>query len=71
MLELADTTSTDHVYDLGAGDGRIAITAAKQFGARSVGVEYDAELARLARCLVIERITYNLTKSLRNRSEIQ
>jgi hypothetical protein len=40
------------VYDLGAGDGKIAIAAARDFGARSVGVEYDPQLARLAQCYV-------------------
>jgi SAM-dependent methyltransferase len=53
MLSMAQVTSEDRLLDLGAGDGRIAITAAKSpFGARAVGVEYDSELARLATCLV-------------------
>lgn len=53
MLSMAQVTSADLVYDLGAGDGRIPITAAKEpFGARAVGVEYDVEMARLAACLV-------------------
>src|SRR5438477_12556077 len=46
MLKLAGTTSSDIVYDLGSGDGRIPIAAAKKFGARSVGVELDADLIR-------------------------
>ena len=49
MLAAAKTTGEDVVYDLGAGDGRIAIAAAKTFGATAVGIEYDAELAALAR----------------------
>jgi SAM-dependent methyltransferase len=49
MLLAAKTTSSDVVYDLGAGDGRIPIAAAKQFGARAVGIEYDSDLAALAR----------------------
>ena len=49
MLEAARTSRDDIVYDLGAGDGRRAIAAAKQFGARAVGIEYDANLAALAR----------------------
>jgi hypothetical protein len=49
MLQMADTTSRDVVIDLGAGDGRIPIYAAKQFGARSIGVELEANLVRLAR----------------------
>jgi phospholipid N-methyltransferase len=52
MLTMAKVTPQDLVVDLGAGDGRIAIAAAKAFGARSVGIEYDPELARLAGCLV-------------------
>jgi predicted RNA methylase len=39
MLELAAVTASDLVYDLGSGDGRIAIAAAKRFGARAVGIE--------------------------------
>jgi predicted RNA methylase len=49
MLAAAKTTSRDIVYDLGAGDGRIPIAAAAQFGAVAVGIEYDADLAALAR----------------------
>ncbi len=52
MLRMAKTTSTDLVYDLGAGDGKIAIAAARDFGARSVGVEYNPQMARYAQCLV-------------------
>jgi hypothetical protein len=49
MLEAAKTTRFDTVYDLGAGEGRIPIAAAKQFGAKAVGIEYDGELAALAK----------------------
>lgn len=52
MLETAAVTSADKVYDLGAGDGVIPIAAARDFGATSVGIEYDAELASHAQCLV-------------------
>jgi hypothetical protein len=52
MLELANVTSADKVYDLGAGDGKIPIAANKQFGATAVGVEYDADLVKHAQCLV-------------------
>ncbi len=41
MLDLAGVTSNDVVYDLGCGDGRIVITAAKKYGARGVGVDID------------------------------
>jgi precorrin-6B methylase 2 len=43
MLQLAQVGPHDIVYDLGAGDGRIAIAAAQQFGARAVGIELDPE----------------------------
>jgi precorrin-6B methylase 2 len=44
MLRMANVGPADLVYDLGSGDGRIVITAAKKFGARAVGVEFDPEL---------------------------
>lgn len=53
MLTATKTTKDDLVYDLGAGDGRIPIVAAKQFGARTVGIEYNPEMAELARRNVI------------------
>jgi len=49
MLTMAKTTSADVVYDLGAGDGRLPIAAAQKFGAKAVGIEYDRDLAALAR----------------------
>jgi SAM-dependent methyltransferase len=49
MLKLAKVTKDDTVYDLGCGDGRIVITAAKEFGASGVGIEIDAELVRRAK----------------------
>ena len=49
MLQAAKTTHDDVVYDLGAGDGKIPIAAAKAFGATAVGIEYDRDLAALAR----------------------
>lgn len=41
MLRLAETGPRDLVYDLGSGDGRIPITAARDYGARGVGVDID------------------------------
>ena len=41
MLRLAAVDASDVVYDLGSGDGRIVIAAARHFGARAVGVEID------------------------------
>ena len=48
MLEGASVTSNDVVYDLGSGDGRIVITAAKKYGARGVGIEIDPALVKKA-----------------------
>ena len=48
MLETAKVTPQDLVFDLGAGDGKIAIAAARDFGATSVGIEYNPEMAALA-----------------------
>jgi SAM-dependent methyltransferase len=48
MLETARVTSSDVVYDLGSGDGRIVIAAAKKYGAHGVGIELDADLIRQA-----------------------
>ncbi|MEO8145748.1 MAG: methyltransferase domain-containing protein, partial [Betaproteobacteria bacterium] len=48
MLRMAQVTKDDLVFDLGAGDGKIAIAAAKKFGARSVGIEYNPEMAKHA-----------------------
>ena len=41
MLELAEVKKTDVVYDLGCGDGRIVVTAAKKFGCRAMGFDID------------------------------
>ena len=46
MLQLAQVTANDIVYDLGSGDGRIPIAAAQRYGAIGVGVEIDARLNR-------------------------
>jgi len=43
MLAIAHVTSADVVYDLGSGDGRVVITAAKTYGARGVGIDIDPE----------------------------
>jgi len=48
LLKLADIGPNDIVYDLGSGDGRLVITAAKRFGARGVGVELQGKLVALA-----------------------
>lgn len=49
MLQAAHVTPADVVYDLGSGDGRIVIAAAKEFGARGVGIERNPALVAEAR----------------------
>src|SRR5918992_933247 len=49
MLKLAKVGPNDVVYDLGSGDGRIPITAVKEFGARGVGIEIDPALVARAK----------------------
>jgi SAM-dependent methyltransferase len=49
MLKLADVQPGDVVYDLGCGDGRIVIVAAKDFGARGVGIDIDPDRIREAK----------------------
>jgi SAM-dependent methyltransferase len=43
MLELAGVTDKDVLYDLGCGDGRIVVTAARKYGARGVGIDIDPD----------------------------
>ena len=49
MLQLAEVTKKDILYDLGSGDGRIVIAAAKKFGVRAVGVDLNPTLVEQAR----------------------
>ena len=49
MLSMANVGPRDLVYDLGSGDGKIAIMAARRFGARAVGVEFDSDMIELSR----------------------
>lgn len=63
MLRLAGVTPNDVVYDLGSGDGRIVIAAARDYGARGVGVDIDAALVREStenarKAGVSERVTF-------------
>ncbi|MFZ0589551.1 MAG: class I SAM-dependent methyltransferase [Bryobacteraceae bacterium] len=48
MLDLAHVKSSDLIYDLGCGDGRIVIQAAKRYGARGIGVDNNPERIREA-----------------------
>jgi len=49
MLELAEIKSGERLYDLGSGDGRIIIMAARDFGAEAIGVELRDDLVQLTR----------------------
>ena len=49
MLALAETGPDDLVFDLGSGDGRIVIAAARRFGARGVGIDFDGRLVAESR----------------------
>jgi SAM-dependent methyltransferase len=48
MLQMAEVQPTDRVFDLGSGDGKIAIAAAREFGARATGLEYNADMVGLS-----------------------
>jgi len=65
MLKLANVHRGDVVYDLGCGDGRIVITAAKQFGATGVGIDIDPirikdSLQNARKAGVMNRVTFRL-----------
>jgi len=49
MLELAEVGKGDLLYDLGSGDGRIVITAARKYGVKAVGFEIDPNLVKRSR----------------------
>ena len=49
MLKMAKVTSKDLIYDLGCGDGRVLIIAAKEFGAKAVGIEKNWILFKIAK----------------------
>jgi cyclopropane fatty-acyl-phospholipid synthase-like methyltransferase len=49
MLDMAGVTSNDVVYDLGCGDGRVVIMAAKRRGAKGIGVDLDPARVRESR----------------------
>ena len=54
MLDMANVTGKDVLYDLGSGDGIVPITAAKRFNAQSIGIEFNPKLADYARSKVIQ-----------------
>ena len=64
MLELAKVKASEVVVDLGSGDGRIVIAAAKEYGCRAIGYELDPELVRMSRqnarkANVDDRVTFH------------
>lgn len=60
MLALAQVKSGDLVYDLGSGDGVIPIQAAKRYGVRAVGIEYNPDLVALSKRNAIRENVQNL-----------
>ena len=61
MLDMAKVTKKDVVFDLGCGDGRVVCTAAKNFGAKGVGVDIDPE--RIKDCMATMK-KFGVTKDL-------
>jgi len=69
MLRLASVGTSDVVYDLGSGDGRIVIAAARDFGARGVGIEIDPRLIEQSKrnataAGVADRVTFRLADAM-------
>ena len=62
MLEMAAVTKDDVVYDLGSGDGRIVITAAKKYGVRGVGVDIDPQRIKEANANAVQAGVVDLVK---------
>jgi ribosomal protein L11 methylase PrmA len=62
MLELVQVKKGDVVYDLGSGDGRIVITAAKKYGVKAVGFEIDPELVKQSRESIKKEKVENLAE---------
>src|ERR1041385_3063187 len=62
MLKLASVKSGDVIYDLGCGDGRIVIAAAKRFGVRGVGIDINPERIAEARALAESEGVSSLVK---------
>ena len=62
MLELAQVKKTDLVYDLGCGDGRIVVTAAKKYGTKAVGFDIDPQRVKESRENVAKNNVEHLVK---------
>lgn len=65
MLEIARVGKSDMVYDLGCGDGRMVVTAARKYGARGVGIDIDPQRiaearANAAKAKVGDRVKFNV-----------
>ena len=65
MLEFAQVKEGDVVYDLGSGDGRIIIMAAKEFGATSVGIEADPIRQRYSKLMIRRHKLTDKVRALR------
>jgi len=55
MLSIAKVTPADYVIDLGSGDGRTVISAAKR-GARALGIEYNPDMVRLSKGMLNRKV---------------
>lgn len=62
MLKMADVKNTDVVYDLGCGDGRIVIAAAKNYGAHAVGIDIDPKRIQEAKANAKQAGVENLVR---------
>ncbi|MGB7951624.1 MAG: class I SAM-dependent methyltransferase [Candidatus Binatia bacterium] len=62
MLELAQVSKGDILYDLGSGDGRIVITAARRYGVKAIGFEIDAALVKHSQRAIMEAGLENLAE---------
>jgi SAM-dependent methyltransferase len=62
MLKIAEVTEDDVIYDLGSGDGRIVIAAAKQYGATGVGIDLNADLVAQAKAAAAKEMVLSKVK---------
>ncbi|HEY8606112.1 MAG TPA: class I SAM-dependent methyltransferase [Noviherbaspirillum sp.] len=65
MLEIANVRKSDLVYDLGCGDGRMVVTAARKYGARGIGIDIDPQRiaearANAAKAKVTDKVKFNV-----------
>jgi hypothetical protein len=68
MLELVELKEDDTLYDLGSGDGRIVIEAAKKYGARGVGIEADSLRVAVSRLIVRLKGVHGCARAWLNQS---